>query len=305
MAGELDGFACMLDVSDTASVRAGIGAATAALGDIDVLVNNAGTDRFAFFVNTDEELRDFALRSQPARRRWPSRTRFCPACRNGARAASSTSPARPGGSARRGRPIYSAQRSRRDVIPELSSVLTKNAKRSVPAFVDDARRAGSDRDAAAQRSAARARRGRATSERTGEAVQLARAETVAAPSSIRSPTATRAPSAAEAPCRRRADPRDAPRHERLSCPRASSREAYTRPPCRPAATTRSRSSAPQARSASASRCGSAAPACPIVIGSREFARGRETASSARASWCPRATFTAHENADAVRAAPRS
>jgi 2-hydroxycyclohexanecarboxyl-CoA dehydrogenase len=61
VAGELDGFACMLDVSDTASVRAGIGAATAALGDIDVLVNNAGTDRFSFFVNTDEELWDFVL----------------------------------------------------------------------------------------------------------------------------------------------------------------------------------------------------------------------------------------------------
>ena len=32
-----------------------------ALGEIDVLVNNAGTDRFAFFVNTDEELWDFVL----------------------------------------------------------------------------------------------------------------------------------------------------------------------------------------------------------------------------------------------------
>jgi 2-hydroxycyclohexanecarboxyl-CoA dehydrogenase len=61
VAGELDGFACVLDVSDTASVRAGIEAATAALGDIDVLVNNAGTDRFSFFVNTDEELWDFVL----------------------------------------------------------------------------------------------------------------------------------------------------------------------------------------------------------------------------------------------------
>jgi 2-hydroxycyclohexanecarboxyl-CoA dehydrogenase len=61
VAGELDGFACVLDVSDSASVRAGIEAATAELGDIDVLVNNAGTDRFAFFVNTDEELWDFVL----------------------------------------------------------------------------------------------------------------------------------------------------------------------------------------------------------------------------------------------------
>jgi 2-hydroxycyclohexanecarboxyl-CoA dehydrogenase len=61
VAGELDGFACALDVSDTRSVRAGIEAATAELGAIDVLVNNAGTDRFSFFVNTDEELWDFVL----------------------------------------------------------------------------------------------------------------------------------------------------------------------------------------------------------------------------------------------------
>ena len=39
----------------------GIEAAVSELGDIDVLVNNAGTDRFAFFVNTDEELWDFVL----------------------------------------------------------------------------------------------------------------------------------------------------------------------------------------------------------------------------------------------------
>ena len=61
MAGELDGFACALDVSDTASVRAGVGAAVAELGDIDVLVNNAGTDMFSFFVNSNEELWDFVL----------------------------------------------------------------------------------------------------------------------------------------------------------------------------------------------------------------------------------------------------
>ncbi|HEV7585133.1 MAG TPA: glucose 1-dehydrogenase [Solirubrobacteraceae bacterium] len=61
VAGELDGFSCALDVSETVSVRAAVEAATAELGDIDVLVNNAGTDRFAFFVNTDEELWDFVL----------------------------------------------------------------------------------------------------------------------------------------------------------------------------------------------------------------------------------------------------
>jgi len=61
VAGELDGFACHLDVADAESVRDAVKASVDALGDIDVLVNNAGTDRFAFFVNTDEELWDFVL----------------------------------------------------------------------------------------------------------------------------------------------------------------------------------------------------------------------------------------------------
>jgi 2-hydroxycyclohexanecarboxyl-CoA dehydrogenase len=57
VAGEIDGAALEMDVSDAASVRA----AVAEAGDLDVLVNNAGTDRFAFFVNTDPELWDFVL----------------------------------------------------------------------------------------------------------------------------------------------------------------------------------------------------------------------------------------------------
>jgi 2-hydroxycyclohexanecarboxyl-CoA dehydrogenase len=61
VASEIDGFACALDVADTASVRAAVAAIGEAIGEIDVLVNNAGTDRFAFFVNTDEELWDFVL----------------------------------------------------------------------------------------------------------------------------------------------------------------------------------------------------------------------------------------------------
>jgi 2-hydroxycyclohexanecarboxyl-CoA dehydrogenase len=61
VAGEIDGAAVELDVSDVASVSAGVSAAVSALGDIDVLVNNAGTDRFAFFVHTDEALWDFVL----------------------------------------------------------------------------------------------------------------------------------------------------------------------------------------------------------------------------------------------------
>ncbi len=61
VAGELDGFGFALDVADTASVNAGVAAVVEALGEIDVLVNNAGTDRFAFFVNSDEQLWDFVL----------------------------------------------------------------------------------------------------------------------------------------------------------------------------------------------------------------------------------------------------
>ncbi|MCW3048917.1 MAG: family oxidoreductase [Solirubrobacterales bacterium] len=61
VAAEIDGFGCALDVADAASARAAVAAATEALGPVDVLVNNAGTDRFAFFVRSDEELWDFVL----------------------------------------------------------------------------------------------------------------------------------------------------------------------------------------------------------------------------------------------------
>jgi 2-hydroxycyclohexanecarboxyl-CoA dehydrogenase len=61
VAGELDGFACELDVTDTESVMSAVSEVTDAIGEIDVLINNAGTDRFSFFVNTDEELWDFVL----------------------------------------------------------------------------------------------------------------------------------------------------------------------------------------------------------------------------------------------------
>jgi len=61
VAGELDGFGFALDVADAASVNAGVAAVGEALGEIDVLVNNAGTDRFAFFVNSDEQLWDLVL----------------------------------------------------------------------------------------------------------------------------------------------------------------------------------------------------------------------------------------------------
>jgi 2-hydroxycyclohexanecarboxyl-CoA dehydrogenase len=61
VAGEIDAVALELDVADTASVRAAVGAATEQLGALDVLVNNAGTDRFAFFSQTDEALWDLVL----------------------------------------------------------------------------------------------------------------------------------------------------------------------------------------------------------------------------------------------------
>jgi 2-hydroxycyclohexanecarboxyl-CoA dehydrogenase len=61
LAGELDGFACRLDVSDTESVATAVASVQAEIGPIDVLVNNAGTDLFSFFVKTDPGLWDFVL----------------------------------------------------------------------------------------------------------------------------------------------------------------------------------------------------------------------------------------------------
>jgi 2-hydroxycyclohexanecarboxyl-CoA dehydrogenase len=61
LAGELDGLGCALDVTDTASVRAAVAAIEEQLGPVDVLVNNAGTDLFSYFVNSDEGLWDFVL----------------------------------------------------------------------------------------------------------------------------------------------------------------------------------------------------------------------------------------------------
>ncbi len=51
VAGEIAGHAVRLDVTDFESARA----AVAAAGNLDVLVNNAGTDEFGFFVYTSPE----------------------------------------------------------------------------------------------------------------------------------------------------------------------------------------------------------------------------------------------------------
>ncbi len=61
VAGELDGQAVLMDVTDTESVNAAVAQVGEALGPIDVLVNNAGTDLFSFFVKTDPGLWDFVL----------------------------------------------------------------------------------------------------------------------------------------------------------------------------------------------------------------------------------------------------
>jgi 2-hydroxycyclohexanecarboxyl-CoA dehydrogenase len=61
VADAVGGIAVFVDVADTASVRAAVAEAELVAGPIDVLVNNAGGDRFAWFVDTAEEDWDFVL----------------------------------------------------------------------------------------------------------------------------------------------------------------------------------------------------------------------------------------------------
>ena len=56
VASEIDGQAFDMDVTDAASVRDAVAAVESALGPVGMLVNNAGTDEFGFFQNTDEDL---------------------------------------------------------------------------------------------------------------------------------------------------------------------------------------------------------------------------------------------------------
>ena len=58
---EIDGTAIELDVADVSQAHAAIAQVMTDVAPIDILVNHAGTDRFAFFVHTDEELWDFVL----------------------------------------------------------------------------------------------------------------------------------------------------------------------------------------------------------------------------------------------------
>jgi len=61
VADEIGGIAVYLDVADTASVGAAVAEAELVAGPIDVLVNNAGGDRLAWFVDTDEDDWDLVL----------------------------------------------------------------------------------------------------------------------------------------------------------------------------------------------------------------------------------------------------
>jgi len=58
VAKEVDGLAAALDVTDTTSVREAVATSERDAGPIDVLVNNAGADRAALFLDTDEEAWD-------------------------------------------------------------------------------------------------------------------------------------------------------------------------------------------------------------------------------------------------------
>ena len=56
VAGEVDGAAFELDVRSPEQIRAALEGTEAELGPVDVLVNNAGYDEWAWFTDTDAEL---------------------------------------------------------------------------------------------------------------------------------------------------------------------------------------------------------------------------------------------------------
>jgi 2-hydroxycyclohexanecarboxyl-CoA dehydrogenase len=53
---ELDGEAFAMDVTDSGSVRSAVDGVEERVGPVDLLVNNAGTDMFGFFKDTEESL---------------------------------------------------------------------------------------------------------------------------------------------------------------------------------------------------------------------------------------------------------
>ena len=61
VAGEIDGAAFELDVRSTDSIAAAVAATESALGPVDVLVNNAGYEEWAWFTDTDADLWDRVL----------------------------------------------------------------------------------------------------------------------------------------------------------------------------------------------------------------------------------------------------
>jgi 2-hydroxycyclohexanecarboxyl-CoA dehydrogenase len=61
VASEIDAAAFELDVRSTDSIEAAVSAAEGELGPVDVLVNNAGYDEWAWFTETDPELWDRVL----------------------------------------------------------------------------------------------------------------------------------------------------------------------------------------------------------------------------------------------------
>ena len=99
VAGEVNGHALELDVTEIESARAAVEAA----GTLDILVNNAGTDEFGFFTyTTPEQWQRVLAINLTASSTAP--TRRCPGCSRRSTAASSASPPRRAGSAPRARP---------------------------------------------------------------------------------------------------------------------------------------------------------------------------------------------------------
>lgn len=56
VAADLEGEAIEMDVTDSKSVAAAVASSESQLGPVAILVNNAGTDEFGFFTDTDEGL---------------------------------------------------------------------------------------------------------------------------------------------------------------------------------------------------------------------------------------------------------